>query len=60
MHFDYGKEKNAEVLNDEKKREEFEKEMKLKIAKEMNIPFEEVEIASITEGSIKLTFVTKT
>ena len=57
LHFDFGKEKNYQLLNDKEKYENFQKDLKLKISKEYNLPEDEIIITFPQKGSLKVQLI---
>ena len=54
FHFDFGKDKNNDIMNDINKFNEFTKEYKEKIAKKMNINPDNIIITNPRKGSVKI------
>ena len=52
LHFDLGKERNDELLDDEKEFEKFKEQLKLKLSKDYNIPPEKIIVTLPQKGSI--------
>jgi hypothetical protein len=52
LHFDLGKERNDELLDDEKEFEKFKEQLKLKLSKDYNIPPEKIIITLPQKGSL--------
>ena len=54
FHFDFGEEKNKEIMNDMNKFNEFTKDYKEKIAKKLNINPDNIIITNPRKGSVKI------
>jgi len=57
LHFDFGKQKNEEYLNDEEKFEELKEQLKEKISKDYNISKETIIITLPQRGSLRVQII---
>ena len=57
LHFDFGKQKNEEYLNDEEKFNELKEQLKEKINKDYNIPKEKIIITLPQKGSLRVQII---
>ena len=54
LHFDFGEEKNEEILNDEEEFEKFKEQLKLKLSKDYNVPPEKIIVTFPQKGSLRV------
>ena len=54
LHFDFGEERNSEILNDENEYEKFKDDLKSKLSKDYNIPKEKIIVTYLQEGSVRV------
>ena len=59
LHFDFGKEKNDKLLNDEKERIKFHDKLRKKLSKEYNINEEDIIITFPRKGSYQVSVIFK-
>ena len=52
LHFEFGEERNEELLNNEEEYEKFKENLKLKLSKDYNIPVDKIVITFPQKGSI--------
>ena len=54
LHFDFGKDRNEQILNDKKAYEKFKENLKLKISRDYNISTDKVIITFLQRGSVEV------
>ena len=59
LHFDFGEDKNKQLLNDENERKNFHDKLRKKLSKEYNIDEEEIIITFPRKGSYQVTIIFK-
>lgn len=59
LHFDFGDERNEELLNDKQEKEKFNDKLKKKLSKEYNIDEDEIIIFFPQKGSYQITVIFK-
>lgn len=60
VHFDYGKKKNEQILNDPVEQKKFLDDLKRNLSEKLGVPVEDIIITNIKEGSIDVNFMIKT
>ena len=54
LHFDFGEERNEEILNNENEFEKFKKNLKLKLSKDYKIPTDKIIVTFPQRGSVEV------
>ena len=60
VHFDYGKKKNEQILNDPVEQKKFLDDWKRNLSEKLGVPVNDIIITNIKEGSIDVNFMIKT